>query len=1117
MKSSVYLTVTFFLFCYQTVAQKTVFGNEWINTQQVYYKIPIAQKGLYRVTHADLQRAGLPLATLVPQAIQLFHRGQEQAIVVAGEADGKFDPTDYLEFLGQGADGVADSVLYRPVSAQPHPYFNLYTDTTAYFLTVRPDAQPGKRITAYTDLDTGTGTSALVPEAWVWAEERRVFSDQWSGGAIYPTGSTYGNGVLLSSQDVGEGFMGTAIKPQTTYSQSVLLGKAIATPLATPTLELIVIGRTPVAHAVRVQVGSGSQLRTVPPLLLTNFETKTLTISLSASEVSGHVTCALTPQNENDEVSMAVLTATYPHQPDLGGYTYREFRLNPVAGGRALLRLTSVPATARFFDITTPGQPVILSGTLVNGTFTSVVRGVNTSRKLLMVSVFESVSIPQRVVFRNLNPAKINFVLIAHPATRLPIPASPDAVAEYAAYRASGAGGAYDTLTVSPHQLYNQFNYGERSVVAIRRFADFLARGSADTKYMLLVGRSVEPHQNVRKNSFADTLDMIPNGGFPGSDLTIVAGIAGRPAFVPGVAISRLYVTRPAEVLTYLAKLKEHEAAPNTAPWRKQMLNLSGGKSAMELTLFRLFVDDFARNLTGPVVAGTVETLSKQTDNPTEDLPIAGPVNRGVGIITLFGHSSLGVSDVNLGYVSDDRLGYRNKGRYPLLLASGCAAGNFFYYIKGVKTFITDWVLTPDRGAVLALAHTYNGFSSPLKAYADQLYAVLADSAWVGSTFGQIQVETIRRYLLQNNSVYDLANAEQIALQGDPAIRALPFTRPDFTFSTGGIGLTPQGSGTRLTAVLQNLGRGSGRGVVVRVRQYTASGQLLLEQRVVANADRYADTLRLLLPTIRLADTVLELTVNPDNGISEERVDNNILRINGTGTPVNLPFMPDNVPPVLEVAVDGRRLANGDFVSARPDIAITLTDDNLTLTRTDPTGLELYLQRPCGQPPCPFERLVIGPETATWSTVGGRFQLSYRPAQPLPDGLYTLEVYGADLSGNRARPYAIDFTVQQRPLVSAVVVAPNPFWYQTEIRFTLAGNEASAAAVLHLFDLAGRRLRSVSIRPRIGENVFVWDGTNDAGTMLPAGSYGYRLELPGYDAFEGTAKKQLTGRILLAR
>ena len=155
MKNWLPVTALLSLLCTIAHAQKPVYGNEWINLQQAYYKIPIAQKGLYRLTYVDLQRAGLPLTSLDPQKLQLFHRGTEQAIWVEGEADGKFDATDYIEFLGRGNDGVQDSTLYRPASAQPNPYYSLYSDSTAFFLTIRSDTRTGKRMVRYTDLDGG--------------------------------------------------------------------------------------------------------------------------------------------------------------------------------------------------------------------------------------------------------------------------------------------------------------------------------------------------------------------------------------------------------------------------------------------------------------------------------------------------------------------------------------------------------------------------------------------------------------------------------------------------------------------------------------------------------------------------------------------------------------------------------------------------------------------------------------------------------------------------------------------------------------------------------------------------------------------------------------------------
>ncbi len=1112
-----WLLITAFLtlFCLVAHAQKAVYGNEWINPAQTYYKIPIAQKGLYRVTYADLQKAGLPITSLDPQKLQLFHRGIEQAILVAGETDGKFDATDYLEFLGRGNDGVQDSTLYRPASAQPNPYYSLYSDSTAFFLTTRLDAQMGKRMARYTDLDAGSGTSALTPEPYVWAEELRYFNDSYPAGNIYPLGAWYGNGAILSPYDVGEGWMGVNIKPKTRYEQAITLTNVLSTTLAQPTLITQLIGRTPTTHTVNVQVGPGNNPSTLEPVQIQNYDPYSLAVPLSATDVAdgGRVICALSPQNENDEVSMAYLRAVYPHSPSMGGETYREFGVNPAKGGRALLRLVNVFANARVYDITTPGQTSVLSGTLVNGTFTSVVRAAATSRKLLLTNTLLSVPGIKLVSFRAINPAKASFIIVAHPMVRTPIPDSPDAVLAYAAYRASKAGGSHDTLTLNIHQVYNQFGYGERSPLAIRRMVDYLT-ATGNAKHLLLIGRSRDP-QGVRRNPQADTLDMIPSGGWPGSDLAIVTGLNGKAPFVPGISVGRLNVTRPRQVLDYLSKVKEHEAAPTTAAWRKQMLHLSGGKSAYELSLFRAFVDEFGRSITNKYVCANVETVSKQTDDPTEAISVVAQVNRGLGIISMFGHSSLDISDIDIGYVSNDRLGYRNKGLYPMLLANGCASGNFYF---GPKTFVTDWVLTPDRGAILGLAHTHNGFASALKTYSDNLYAVMADSVYQAKTFGEIQVEAIGRYIATNTSVFDKAAAEEIVLQGDPAVRLFPFAKPDLTFSSNGVAVKAVKDSVMIQAVSLNLGRGTGTRPDVRIRQYAANGQLLLETKQRINASAYADTLRVTLKVARLTDTYFELFANADSRLDEERVDNNTLQIKSDGQVANLPFDVDNTPPVVEVSFDGRRIQNESYVAPQPMIQVLLFDENTKLLRTEPTGLELYLQRPCTSQPCPFDKLPISSATASWSAVGGKFALNYRPAQPLPDGGYTLEVYGNDLSGNRAQPYAIRFLVKGEASVSNLSLSPNPLITSTVLRYTLTGAQVSTApATLRLFDITGREIRTFSQPVAIGTNEFLWDGTNGDGTRLANGIYLYRLDIPGQVPFADATKSNLTGRIMVAR
>ena len=103
------------------------YGNEWINYNQEYYKITLNRTGIYRITYQDLNNVGFPVTTIDPRRFQLFNRGEEIAISVAGQLDAVFDEVDYIEFYGIRNDGILDRELYAPEDAQPHAYYNLFS------------------------------------------------------------------------------------------------------------------------------------------------------------------------------------------------------------------------------------------------------------------------------------------------------------------------------------------------------------------------------------------------------------------------------------------------------------------------------------------------------------------------------------------------------------------------------------------------------------------------------------------------------------------------------------------------------------------------------------------------------------------------------------------------------------------------------------------------------------------------------------------------------------------------------------------------------------------------------------------------------------------------------
>ena len=73
--------------------------NEWINYSQDYYKIKIAQNGVYRIDSTTLANAGIPLSAINPKNIQIFNKGVQQYIYVEGESDNVFNESNAPSFF----------------------------------------------------------------------------------------------------------------------------------------------------------------------------------------------------------------------------------------------------------------------------------------------------------------------------------------------------------------------------------------------------------------------------------------------------------------------------------------------------------------------------------------------------------------------------------------------------------------------------------------------------------------------------------------------------------------------------------------------------------------------------------------------------------------------------------------------------------------------------------------------------------------------------------------------------------------------------------------------------------------------------------------------------------
>jgi len=217
--------------------------------------------------------------------------------------------------------------------------------------------------------------------------------------------------------------------------------------------------------------------------------------------------------------------------------------------------------------------------------------------------------------------------------------------------------------------------------------------------------------------------------------------------------------------------------------------------------------------------------------------------------------------------------------------------------------------------------------------------------------------------------------------------------------------------------------------------------------------------------------------------------------------------------PVLDVTFDGIHILDGDIVSSRPEIQVTLDDENQTLLINEPTDTALFkvfLTDPSGAMNRIYFRLGTQ-EILQFVPADGPDNISkifYRPVFT-QDGKYEITVRATDKSRNNSgdRDNSIHFEVIDHPTISEVLNYPNPFTTSTRFVFTLTGHEVPTAMRIQIMTVTGRVVRDIPMTElgplHIGRNIteFAWDGTDQFGDRLARGVYLYRVlaQLHGED------------------
>jgi hypothetical protein len=137
-------------------------GLETASSTPAPLKVGVTADGLYAIRPGDLQAAGVDPATVDPRDFRLEFRGSPVPVLVTGEFDGTFDPSDLMAFYGTAATGR-------------------FTRTNVYWLHF--DGLPSRVSTR----DGTFGAAAPTPasfETTVRAEQDLIYTQNVPSGAL---------------------------------------------------------------------------------------------------------------------------------------------------------------------------------------------------------------------------------------------------------------------------------------------------------------------------------------------------------------------------------------------------------------------------------------------------------------------------------------------------------------------------------------------------------------------------------------------------------------------------------------------------------------------------------------------------------------------------------------------------------------------------------------------------------------------------------------------------------------------------------------------------------------------------------------------------------------------
>ncbi|MDG1432669.1 MAG: C25 family cysteine peptidase [Saprospiraceae bacterium] len=878
----------------------TLYGNEWIQYDQNYFKIQVSEDGIYRLPYQEMIDQGIPVADFLGNQVQLFYMGQEIPIHVS--SDEGLEAGDFIEFYGKKNRSELDRFLFEnPDVEMANPEYSLFSDTSAYFLTWNDTSTPNR----IDEIDNDLNNAPLTPEAFCLATNSIVYNNIW-------TKDIHNDFVFHSRFEKGEGFVGEFKKEQTvTITPTNLFGTG-------PESQLSLRYVTGFYNINKnISMGPHEQTVTVNGSVIANDEVYGIhtiqhDVNLPSSSLPSLVTIDLQGNYDSkDHSAIASVKLIYPRSFDFAASNTFHFKM-PASSTTRFLKITNFTANGVdpvLYDLTNNRR---IEGNNDGVSINIALPPSNIESELVLVSSASGIKSPSQI-------RSINFIDYSQEDAEYIIISNKKLyddgqgnnwVEEFSNYRSSAAGRNFNTIIVDVEQLYDQFSYGiNRHSISIRNFGHFIFKNWTDPKYVFLLGKGRE-YQDIRttenlNTAYVDNTFHIPTlGAFGGGDNLL---FSKNNTYAPIISVGRLPAKTGTEIKNYLDKVIEHEEVQNLPQtiedklWIKNVIHLGGGAANEQLSI-QGYLNGFKSIIENNKFGGNVTSFFKTSADPiynSQSDALKNLINNGAAMLTFFGHSSVGSFD----YSVDNADAYENKGKYPVMFSFGCYSGKIHTPAVGISE---DFVLAAEKGAIAFFATTGIGYSNRLNIYGREFFSKLG-----GANYGE-GLGDLNRISIKNteNSLGFLGG--QMTLNGDPAIRLFLGEGPDYIIDRETVKFDPnpisiQRDSFDLTFDIANIGFHVNDSMVIEIKQKFPNGtdaiSILIDSIPVPE---FKSTLNYKIPVFgidALGPNEFYIEIDKNNAIAEfpssEAENNNTLKTGGGSESITVYFISKEIVPVF--------------------------------------------------------------------------------------------------------------------------------------------------------------------------------------------------------------------------